>query len=160
MKSEITIKIAIFYCITFQGPAQHDAFITFNYSRAFWFARTLELKMIFCIFKAAKPWRHWSITIKDKRPHLLLKGCIKAKITFSSADASRLSNCCCCDKHWQIWSTMISTDSAAILFLQERPSKLLSQQNHNFNSFSMKVQGHIHDWLIDVETNKSKLPAV
>ena len=33
--------------------------------------------MISCIFKAAKPWRHWSITIKEKRPHLLLKGCIK-----------------------------------------------------------------------------------
>ena len=30
-----------FHWITFQGPAQHDALITFNYSRAFWFARTL-----------------------------------------------------------------------------------------------------------------------
>ena len=34
MKSEI-------YWITFHGPAQHDALITFYYSRAFWFARTL-----------------------------------------------------------------------------------------------------------------------
>ena len=40
-----------------------------------------------------------SITIKDKRPHLLLKDCIRAKNTFSSADANRMSNCCCCDKH-------------------------------------------------------------
>ena len=41
MKSEIAIYFAIFYWITFHGPAQHDALITFNYSRAFWFARTL-----------------------------------------------------------------------------------------------------------------------
>ena len=41
MKSEITIYFAIFYWITFQGPAQHDALIAIDYSRAFWFSRTL-----------------------------------------------------------------------------------------------------------------------
>ena len=61
MKSEITIYFAIFYWITFQGPAQHDALITFNYSRTFWRRLfTTSQKLFSCI------WTSWFLGVSAK----------------------------------------------------------------------------------------------